>query len=515
MVKRKPNYISRLEEAQALIEDGHYRNAVESASGGIEFLMQALWTELRDELIKKDYEHQKYLKGKYDEFTKTRNQHRELTLGQWITFYCEIDVFDELVAAFSYRFSQFNKANLYTINNIRNKCVHKNYEPTGDEARLFCNHLAAFLQETRREPQKEKGKPTVIESMAEDWWQKWSATIEEWLQHNSDSQEAALVSTLIDQLMLVAALIGDKAVPQEVKPALMTALNYVIRPVDLISEADEGVHGLIDDATVLTFTLYWIISNKRISAAALRKYWVGSEDPDKAIEQLYASITANHSTLFSDEIWTRIRPIAIGGPEELWKNQLGAQAQSENMPENIYQRITQVQDADNWYEKWRQKIHERFEKPDGSAVADTIFVLPDLFMLITRLLQDSRISASVKARLLAVTAYAINPFDLIPEALVGVLGLTDDVTALGLIGYWLITIVKVEREILDEHWPGDSNPIEKIESLHQQIMENANAIFGEKTGVFASLRERFALESKADNPGRFERVRRLFRRDQA
>ena len=45
--ERNTVYERRLEEAKDLIQERHYRSAVESASGGIELLMKELFKEYR------------------------------------------------------------------------------------------------------------------------------------------------------------------------------------------------------------------------------------------------------------------------------------------------------------------------------------------------------------------------------------------------------------------------------------------------------------------------------------
>ena len=112
----------------------------------------------------------------------------------------------------------------------------------------------------------------------------------------------------------------------------------------------------------------------------------------------------------------------------------------------------------------------------NTDLGEIIFVVPDLFILIARLIRDNRVPALVKARLTAASAYVVSPFDLIPESLLGVVGLTDDAGVLALIGFWLVNVINIDGAILREHWPGSSDPVSVIEELHNRIHANAETI---------------------------------------
>lgn len=81
-----------------------------------------------------------------------------------------------------------------------------------------------------------------------------------------------------------------------------------------------------------------------------------------------------------------------------------------------------------FYDKLRAKI-EAFIKDKGvnDTAANYILLAPDLFVLLARLLLDKRVGVQSKAIAGVAVAYFITPIDFIPEALVGGVGLLDDV----------------------------------------------------------------------------------------
>src|SRR5437660_1614064 len=76
----------------------------------------------------------------------------------------------------------------------------------------------------------------------------------------------------------------------------------------------------------------------------------------------------------------------------------------------------------------RASIHSYVENK-GSAVettADFLLLVPDVFILLWRLVNDPRVTGKDKILLGSAIAYFIFPFDLIPEAIVGPIGYLDD-----------------------------------------------------------------------------------------
>lgn len=82
---------------------------------------------------------------------------------------------------------------------------------------------------------------------------------------------------------------------------------------------------------------------------------------------------------------------------------------------------------------------------------ELLMFFPHLAGLFWRTLNDSRVPKMFKLRLLAVAAYIIVPFDIVPDFVVG-FGQIDDSLALVLLSTLLIG--GPEEEIAMEHWRG-------------------------------------------------------------
>lgn len=77
--------------------------------------------------------------------------------------------------------------------------------------------------------------------------------------------------------------------------------------------------------------------------------------------------------------------------------------------------------------------------------------VPALLRLVYRLIRDPRVSAADKGILAALLVYALNPLDLLPDAL-PLVGQVDDLylLALGL----LRLLNRADPEVIQEHWSG-------------------------------------------------------------
>lgn len=318
-------YERRLEEARSHIRTKHYRSAVESASGGIELLMRALFEELTDKLEKgnqEDHERAKCLKYYHAVQNKKNEPEDKLTFGEWIGFFKDNDIFGQLVTTLKYPpFKSFNRANLDTIKKLRNDCSHEDYQPPKEEAEFVCKHLKMFLEETDRAPAvRQDHKWTLDHEWTKDWHKKWDDHIENWLkQEHNKEHRAQIVLALADQLRLVVDLIDDEDVPRELKTQLMWAVIYVVEPYDFISEKDDNVPALIDDAAVLALTLCWLDNNDRIDPAILREHWGREDDPIEVANKIYQDIAKNPSKYLNNRHWETIRTIAEKGPRVLWQ----------------------------------------------------------------------------------------------------------------------------------------------------------------------------------------------------
>src|SRR3954447_22058185 len=77
-----------------------------------------------------------------------------------------------------------------------------------------------------------------------------------------------------DLLRLIRSLIGDQAVPLDVRIVLVVMLLWLLSPIDLIPEFIP-VLGPIDDVVVAIAAMRY--ARRRLGSAELRRRWLGTE----------------------------------------------------------------------------------------------------------------------------------------------------------------------------------------------------------------------------------------------
>lgn len=144
-----------------------------------------------------------------------------------------------------------------------------------------------------------------------------------------------------------------------------------------------------------------------------------------------------------------------------------------------------------FYDKLRAKI-EQFIKEKGvnDQISQLILLAPDLFVLLARLMVDKRVPFDTKAIAGIAITYFISPVDLIPELVVGPLGMVDDVV---LAVYALRKILlDVDQFIVLEHWNGNQNLLDVI----SRVVKTADELVGQnivnklKELVFAKVKKK-------------------------
>jgi uncharacterized membrane protein YkvA (DUF1232 family) len=123
--------------------------------------------------------------------------------------------------------------------------------------------------------------------------------------------------------------------------------------------------------------------------------------------------------------------------------------------------------ANRFYDRMRDSIR-RYLDGKGSVVGKTgeyLMLAPDVFVLLWRLVNDSRVSAKHKVMLGSGLAYYLFPLDIMPEGLIGPLGYIDDlVFAVYLLNKML---TDTDPEVLREHWSGGEDVLETIRKVLQ------------------------------------------------
>jgi uncharacterized membrane protein YkvA (DUF1232 family) len=116
--------------------------------------------------------------------------------------------------------------------------------------------------------------------------------------------------------------------------------------------------------------------------------------------------------------------------------------------------------------RFYDRIRSRVVPPQsgqGSGLRDMLLLLPDLAILLLRLLRDKRVSLRDKAIALAGLAYVLSPLDLMPEFLFGPFGLLDDLVV---ISATLLRLVNhVHPDVVRSHWAGQGDALEVIQRV--------------------------------------------------
>jgi uncharacterized membrane protein YkvA (DUF1232 family) len=130
--------------------------------------------------------------------------------------------------------------------------------------------------------------------------------------------------------------------------------------------------------------------------------------------------------------------------------------------------------AERFYDRVRSRI-QSYVDSKGSTVGKTaeyLLLVPDVFILLWRLVNDSRVSGKNKVLLGSGIAYYIFPIDLIPEAFVGPIGYLDDLV----FGVYILNRILADTDatILRDHWPGT----EDVLGVIQKVLGVADSLIG-------------------------------------
>jgi uncharacterized membrane protein YkvA (DUF1232 family) len=125
------------------------------------------------------------------------------------------------------------------------------------------------------------------------------------------------------------------------------------------------------------------------------------------------------------------------------------------------------------YDRLRSQVVEA--EPGGpSGLRDMLLLLPDLSVLLFRLLRDDRVPVSSKALAVAGAAYLLSPIDLMPALLMGPIGLVDDLLVVGTVLSRMLN--RVHPDVVRSHWPGQGDALEAI----QRVTSWSERLFGDR-----------------------------------
>lgn len=121
--------------------------------------------------------------------------------------------------------------------------------------------------------------------------------------------------------------------------------------------------------------------------------------------------------------------------------------------------------ADRFYDRMRESIR-RYLENKGSVAGTTseyLLLAPDVFVLLWRLVNDSRVNAKNKVMLGSGLAYYLFPLDIMPEAFLGPIGYLDDLV----FAVYLLNKILADTDpaILREHWSGRDDVLDSIRKV--------------------------------------------------
>ena len=114
------------------------------------------------------------------------------------------------------------------------------------------------------------------------------------------------------------------------------------------------------------------------------------------------------------------------------------------------------------YDRLRERLVER-SPGSASGFRDLLLVLPDLTILLLRLLGDRRVPILHKGVAMAGVAYVLSPIDLIPALVFGPVGLLDDLFVVAACLSRLLN--HVHPDVVRGHWPGHGDALETIQNV--------------------------------------------------
>ena len=115
------------------------------------------------------------------------------------------------------------------------------------------------------------------------------------------------------------------------------------------------------------------------------------------------------------------------------------------------------------YDRLRSRLAASPRPGDGSGVRDLALLLPDLTVLLARLLRDPRVPRGPKLVALLGLGYVLSPIDLLPEVLLGPIGLIDDLLVVSACLGRLLN--DVHPDVVRSHWSGRGDALDALQRV--------------------------------------------------
>lgn len=159
--------------------------------------------------------------------------------------------------------------------------------------------------------------------------------------------------------------------------------------------------------------------------------------------------------------------------DEIFAGQDVSDAEREELDERI---VDLDDDKLKFYEKLRKKARDWTNEKTGKAgnkLAEYLFLLPDFFILVSRVALDKRVPTKRKLMLGGIVAYVMLPLDIIPD-FIPILGSVDDLV-LVVMGLNML-LNEVDQKVLEDNWSGEGDVLH----LMQKITATAEKFLDQK-----------------------------------
>lgn len=112
----------------------------------------------------------------------------------------------------------------------------------------------------------------------------------------------------------------------------------------------------------------------------------------------------------------------------------------------------------------------------SSGVRDMLLLLPDLTVLLMRLLRDGRVPVGGKAIAVIGIGYVLSPIDVLPSFLFGPIGLVDD---LFIVAASLARLIHyVHPDVVRSHWSGQGDALDAIRRATDWSESQVRSVLG-------------------------------------
>lgn len=129
----------------------------------------------------------------------------------------------------------------------------------------------------------------------------------------------------------------------------------------------------------------------------------------------------------------------------------------------------------SFYDRMRAQVLDAAERRShrlGKPVVEALLLVPDVFVLLVRLLLDKEVPADARALIGGAIAYFVLPLDLFPEAAVGGVGYLDDLVLASAV---LSQALGGELEpYARKYWNGE----EELRVVLHDVAQSAGALLG-------------------------------------